>query len=145
ARHALTRLYTALKGTPAAGNVEIDWNARYPAAFREAMNDDFNTPEAMAVLFELANEVNRTGSAAAAAELRALGGVLGLLQRDPTAFLHGELPEGWTEAQIEEQIAARAAAKRAKNYAEADRIRDTLSQAGIVLEDSPSGTTWRRA
>src|SRR5690606_23140567 len=145
ARHALTRLYTALKGVPPADNVQIDWSARYPAAFREAMNDDFNTPEAMAVLFELANEVNRSGSPQAGLQLRALGGVLGLLQRDANDFLRGDLPEGWTEARIEEQIAARAAAKKAKNYAEADRIRQELGEAGIVLEDSPAGTTWRQA
>ena len=107
--------------------------------------DDFNTPEAMAVLFDLANEANRGQSAGAAAQLKALGGVLGLLQRDPQQFLQGTAAGGLSEAQISEQIEARISAKKAKNFAEADRIRKELLAAGIVLEDSAAGTTWRRA
>ncbi len=144
ARSALTRLYTALKGAPLEPPA-IDWNAPQPARFRVAMDDDFNTPEAIAVLFELANEANRTGSAEAAMLLRALGGVLGLLGRDAEAFLRGGLPEGWTAERIEQMIAKRAAAKSARDYGEADRIRDELAKAGILLEDGPGGTTWRRA
>ena len=122
----------------------IDWSAGQAAAFRDAMNDDFNTAEAIAALFDLANEVNKTNSAALAAQLKALGGILGLLQRDAAAFLHGELPPGWTVTAIEEAIAARAAAKKMKNFAEADALRKKLSDVGIALEDSAAGTTWRR-
>jgi cysteinyl-tRNA synthetase len=105
------------------------------------MDDDFNTVEAIAVLFDLANEVNRSQSADAAAQLVALGTALGLLQRDPLVFLQGA---GSDEALIAEQILARNAAKQAKDYSEADRIRKALLSDGIVLEDSAQGTNWRR-
>ena len=158
AKSALTRLYTALKSAPspsiqlpspacgggAGGEGSIDWNEPYAQRFKTAMDDDFNTPEAMAVLFELANEVNRTRSSEAATRLKTLAGVLGLLQREPQEFLQGGANEGLSEAQINEQIEARIAAKKARNFAEADRIRQELLAAGIVLEDSASGTTWRR-
>ncbi len=109
------------------------------------MDDDFNTPEAMAVLFDLANEVNKTNVPQLAAQLKALGATLGLLQRDATEFLQGSVIEGLSETQINERIAARITAKKAKNYAESDRIRKELLEAGIALEDSAVGTTWRRA
>jgi cysteinyl-tRNA synthetase len=141
AKAALTRLYTALKSVPATA-MPIDWDKPPAARFREAMNDDFNTPEAVAVLFELANEVNRTGSEAAAVQLKSLAGVLGLLCREPVAFMQGE--GELTAAQIEQRIAARLAARKARNFTEADRIRDDLLAAGIILEDGPTGTTWRR-
>ena len=147
ARGALTRLYTALKGV-AAAPAQIDWDEPHAARFRAAMDDDFNTPEAIAVLFELANEVNRSHSAAAAGLLKALGGVLGLLEREPVVFLQS-LPAAAGQlatADIEARIAARAAAKKAKNFNEADRIRAELLAQGIVLEDKPGGATeWRRA
>jgi cysteinyl-tRNA synthetase len=107
------------------------------------MNDDFATPEAVAVLFELASEANRTQSAATSGLLKALGGLLGLLQDDPKAFLRAG--SSLDAADIETQIAARAAAKAAKDYALADQIRQALLGQGIVLKDSPTGTTWERA
>jgi cysteinyl-tRNA synthetase len=163
AKGALTRLYTSLKSiTPPAplvrgeptsspdkgrsGGVAVDWNEPHAQRFRAAMDDDFNTPEAVAVLFDLANEVNKFSSLQLAAQLKALGSVLGLLQREPNEFLQGGATAGGLDdAAISAQIQARIAAKQAKNYAEADRIRKELLEAGIVLEDSASGTTWRRA
>ena len=110
------------------------------------MDDDFNTAEASAVLFELANEVNRSKSAHDAGLLRALGGVLGLLQREPSEFLQGGALEGALSAgQIDALIAARREARAARNWAESDRIRDQLAADHVVLEDGPQGTTWRRA
>jgi cysteinyl-tRNA synthetase len=144
ARQALTRLYTALKGY--SGEGRVDWNEAHALRFKAAMDDDFGTPEAVAVLFDLAVEVNR-GNEAAAAQLKGLAGVLGLLQRDSTAFLQGAPAEadGLTNEAIDGLIAARIAAKKAKNFAESDRIRDELKAVGILLEDGPQGTTWRRA
>ncbi len=143
ARSALTRLYTALKGMPAQV-ADIDWNDPHAGRFRDAMDDDFNTPEAVAVLFDLANELNRGKSAGTAKLLKSLAGLLGLLQRDPDEFLRGDLPAGWSVEKIETSIAARAAAKKTRNFGESDRIRDELLAAGIVLEDGAGGTTWRR-
>jgi cysteinyl-tRNA synthetase len=154
-----------LCGDPSAGSGRtdgVDWNEPHAQRFKAAMDDDFNTPEAIAVLFDLANEVNRNQFMGAAAQLRALGGVLGLLQRDPQDFsqgksLHAHIHEGGVasssadaevvrgEVYINDQIEARIAAKKAKNFAEADRIRRELLGTGVVLEDSPQGTTWRRA
>jgi len=144
AKAALTRLYTALKGfdvVPA-----IVWDETSAQRFKAAMDEDFATPEAVAVLFDIANELNRTKDAKTAAQLKGLAGVLGLLQRDPVVFLQGSpTTDGLDDAAIDAQIAARVAAKKAKNFAEADRIRNELKAAGIILEDSSGGTTWRRA
>ncbi len=146
ARGALSRLYTALKNVP-ADDVALDWEANdYTRRFRAAMDDDFNTVEAVAVLFELAGEVNKSRSAELAGWLKTLGGVLGLLQRDPVDFLQGGTVEGEISAdEVEQLIAARKAARAGKNWAESDRIRDELIARGIVLEDGAGGTTWRRA
>ena len=142
ARAALKRLYTALDAV-APAEVALDWRDPWAARFKAAMDDDFGTPEAIAVLFELATEVNRSQSAQLAGVLKALGGVLGLLQREPRAFLQGG-SDADAGAAIAAQIQARAAAKAAKNFAEADRIRNDLLAQGIVLKDSPTGTTWER-
>ena len=144
AKSGLARLYTALKAVPAS-TAGIDWSEPRAARFRAAMDDDFNTPEAIAVLFELANEANKPGGEASARALRALGAVLGLLERPAEDFLKGDVPDGWTVDRIEGLIAARSAAKKARNFAEADRLRKALLDAGIALEDGPQGTTWRRA
>ncbi|CAN5475827.1 cysteine--tRNA ligase [soil metagenome] len=142
ARGSLKRLYTALDlVTPAA--VSIDWTDVYAARFKAAMDNDFGTPEAVAVLFELAAEVNRSKSAQTAGLLKALGGVLGLLQEDPKTWLQGGA--GNDDAGIDQLIGQRAAAKAARNFAESDRIRKELADQGIVLKDSPAGTTWERA
>ena len=149
ARGALTRLYTALGDIDLGGEpVAVDWDEPHAKRFREAMDDDFNTPLAVAALFDLASEVNRTRSVATARQLKALAGVLGLLERSPQAFLQAGTPDagGLDEAAIVDAIARRKAAKAARNFAEADAIRAELTAAGVVLEDKPDGTTnWRRA
>jgi len=143
ARTALRRLYTALDSVEQAAEVVIDWAAPQPAAFKAAMDDDFNTPGALAVLFELANECNRTRSPEAAGLLRALGAVLGVLQQSPRDFL--QAGSQLDEATILGLIEARATAKRERNFAEADRIRRDLAEQGIELKDSAQGTTWVKA
>jgi cysteinyl-tRNA synthetase len=142
-RTALKRLYTALQ---AAGEVPaplaIDWTDPRAAAFKTAMDDDFNTPGAMAVLFDLAAGINR-GQTADAALLRALGGVLGILQQSPRDYLQGGA--GLDGTAIRQRIEARTAAKKARDFALADRIRDELAALGVELKDSPQGTTWVKA
>jgi cysteinyl-tRNA synthetase len=144
ARSALTRLYTALKDFK--GEAVVDWNEAHAQRFKAAMDDDFGTPEAVAVLFDLATAVNR-GETHLAAQLKGLAGVLGLLQRDASVFLQAAPAQdgGLSNERIDTLIAERVAAKKAKNFAESDRIRDELKAQGIILEDSPQGTTWRRA
>jgi len=142
ARNSLKRLYTALD-LVAPTSATIDWTHSYAVRFKAAMNEDFGTPEAIAVLFELAGEVNRTKSAELAGLLKALGACLGLLQASPKAFLQaGTVLD---EASIQNLIDARGAAKAGQDFAEADRIRKSLLDQGIVLNDSPAGTTWAAA
>lgn len=154
AKASLNRLYTALRGLPIP-DVPIDenWHTR----FEQAMDDDFNTPEALGVLFELAREINRLRdenemvAAERASSLWQLGGLLGLLQTDPDEFfkethtINAHLPvAGPSPEWIEALIAERAAARKARNWAEADRVRNVLQEAGVVLEDTPKGTIWQR-
>ncbi|MES2150902.1 MAG: cysteine--tRNA ligase [Pseudomonadota bacterium] len=142
---ALTRLYTALADIDLGGAaVEVDWNEAHAQRFREAMDDDFNTPIAIAVLFDLVTELNKNKSLALARQFKALAAVIGLLERAPSAFLQGS-GEASGES-IEVLIDARIAAKKARNFAESDKIRAQLQADGIILEDKPDGTTnWRRA
>lgn len=190
ARGALTRFYTALRGLSPDGTgdgrgdeaaAKISCQA-FRERFHAAMDDDFNTPEALAVLFDLVREINRVrardeaAAAALGAELRHLGRVLGILQEDPEKYLKGAITGvlaaagelvlkgsspsarlgsigsptvatdgGLSDAQIDDLIAQRQAARKAKDWNEADRIRDQLLDAGILLEDGPGGTSWRRA
>jgi cysteinyl-tRNA synthetase len=160
ARSALRRLYTAFESVgptmllaldrPMAGNAEqpvdasgIDWSDPRAAAFRDAMNDDFNTPRALAVLFELATELNKAPSFETAKLLKKLGGTLGVLQQSPQAFLQAGVK--LSDDEIQGHIAARALAKKNKNFAEADAIRQQLADLGITLKDGPDGTTWVKA
>ncbi|MSQ66099.1 MAG: cysteine--tRNA ligase, partial [Limnohabitans sp.] len=146
ARASLKRLYTSLQAV-APQTVSIDWHQPHAARFKAAMDEDFGTPEAVAVLFDLAAEVNRTQSPALSGLLKALGGVLGLLQTGPLLFLQtaSGAVSGDETAQIETLIAARAGAKASKDFALADRIRTQLSDMGVVLKDSVQGTVWERA
>jgi cysteinyl-tRNA synthetase len=145
AKSALTRLYTALRGADVSAGF-VDWQHPQALVFKAAMDDDFNTPEALAVLFDLANEVNRTKDADSLRLLKGLADVLGLLQRNPDEFLQGGVQSDMTEEfDVEALIQARHIAKKNKDFAEADAIRKQLADAGIVLEDTPQGTTWRRA
>jgi cysteinyl-tRNA synthetase len=158
AQNALDRLYQAL-GNVAADTQGIDWQEPQAQAFKAAMDDDFNSSGAVAALFQLATDANKSCSTRTAGQLKALGGLLGLLQQDPQAYLRattrykaGAVPpedEGagpaLTDDAIQALIEARAAAKQGKNFAEADRIRKALRDDGIELEDKPGGlTNWRR-
>ena len=143
AKQALTRLYTSLRGI--SSDAKYDEQDVSAINFKAAMNDDFNTPEAVAVLFDLANELNKTRDVKVAAQLKGLANVLGLLNRDPESFLQAGNADSDDVSKIEQLILARAEAKQAKNFAEADRIRQELLADGVILEDSPQGTTWRRA
>ncbi len=145
AKAALTRLYTALRHQEITQS-EVDWLHPNAMRFKAAMDDDFNTPEAMAVLFDLANDVNKNKSSESANLLKSLAGVVGLLQRDADMFLQGlDLSADSDALDVDALIGARIQAKKEKNFAQADAIRHQLQEAGIVLEDTTEGTTWRRA
>ncbi|SEF78174.1 cysteine--tRNA ligase [Marinobacterium lutimaris] len=149
ARQALERFYQALNDAPVGSEEGLD--SDYEERFQQAMDDDFGTPRALAVLFDLVTELNKATrenapqAAAMAALLKRLGGVLGLLQQSPKAFLQGEAREGELSAEeIESAIEARKQAKKDRDFAEADRIRDSLAEQGVILKDSREGTTWYR-
>ncbi len=150
AKAALTRLYTALRGLPAAKTREAPIE-KFLLQFRTAMDDDFNTSEALVVLFELAREINKVRerdlqkALQLGGTLRALGAVLGLLESEPEVYLKGSGSVGLTDTEIESMIHQRLEARGCKDWGEADRIRDELAEQGIVLEDGAGGTTWRRA
>ncbi|MAL01697.1 MAG: hypothetical protein CL536_06070 [Alcaligenaceae bacterium] len=153
AQNALDRLYQTLSNVEPEA-VQVDWSLPEVAGFRDAMNDDFNTSGAVAALFELAGEVNRTGSSRAAGLLKALGAVLGLLQVDPAVYARSssryvgqvEASETFDDSHIDALVEERAAAKKTRDFARADAIREQLRRAGIELEDKPGGVTqWRRA
>jgi cysteinyl-tRNA synthetase len=171
AQQSLDRLYQTLQNIPVSGSASIDWSNPAAQAFKVAMDDDFNSAGAVAALFDLASQANRSQDASVCSQLKALAALLGLLQQDPKVYFQSatrytrraleqagaatsvagaaaspELSGALTEQQIEEHIAARALAKQQKNFAESDRIRATLKAAGIELEDKPGGLTqWRRA
>ena len=146
ARVALARLYTALKDT-VPDEAMLDWQEPFAQRFADAMNDDFNTPMAMSVLFDLANETNKSHSPVLARQLKLLAGLLGLLARQPQQFLQASVStDGIADDEVAVLIAARAQAKKDKNFSESDRLRAELAAKGIVLEDKPGGLTeWRRA
>ena len=147
AKNALDRLYTALKNYDIS-SAKVDWKDSQAQSFMEAMNDDFNTPEAIAVLFDLASDVNKSRSIQKAALLKQLGDILGLLQQDPQDYLQQRIVAVdevlFSPEEIEQVILQRLNARKSGNYAEADTLRKELFDAGIILEDGPQGTTWRR-
>ncbi|SCZ86251.1 cysteinyl-tRNA synthetase [Nitrosomonas mobilis] len=148
AKNALERLYTVLRNHDGT-TIAIDWEQDpYALRFMTAMNDDFNTPEAIAVLFDLASEANRTGDTRYAALLKSLAGVLGLMQQSPQSFfqyLTDSQTNELTEVLIEQLIQQRLQARQEKDFAKADSLRQQLSENGIILEDGSQGTVWRRA
>jgi len=146
AKASLSRLYTALKKVDSHSvSGDIDWSHSLASKFKEALDDDFNTPEAISVLFDLASELNRSGNLKVAQLLKGLSGILGLLERDPSDFLQSSVASKLSEVDIESMINQRNEARANKNFAKADQLRKDLLDAGVVLEDSAGTTTWRRS
>ena len=144
ARQSLLGFYIALKETPAA-DTKLDWDNAYAQKFRAAMEDDFDTPAAFAVLHEIRRELNRSKSAETAAILKALGGTLGFFQEPPAVFVQGAATSDSAQMNVDALVAERNQSKQGKDFARADAIRQQLDDAGIVLEDKPGGVTeWRR-
>lgn len=145
---ALDRLYIALKDAGPVNAIALDWNNAYAQRFKIAMDDDFNTPDAIAVLFDLASDINKSGSKENAGLLKTLGGLLGLLQQNPQEYLQNTIATGSSDAltpnDIELLIQQRISARKEGRYSDADTIRKNLQQQGIILEDGAQGTTWRR-
>jgi cysteinyl-tRNA synthetase len=141
-------LYIALKDAGPVNANALDWNNPYAQRFKNAMDDDFNTPDAIAVLFDLASDINKSGSKENAGLLKTLGGLLGLLQQNPREYLQNATVTGPTDAltpgDIEQLIQQRINARKEGRYSDADAIRKNLQQQGIILEDGAQGTTWRR-
>lgn len=149
AKNALDRLYTALKGYETVNAGKINWDNHHAQSFKIAMNDDFNTPEAIAILFNLSSEINRSQKPQDASLLKSLANILGLLQQEPQRYLQQDLVannknEKFSESEINLLINQRLEAKKNQDFKEADQIRSLLAEAGIILEDSSQGTTWRR-
>jgi len=152
AQATLDRLYQSLRGLTAEQMGSADLNQAYIERFTAAMDDDFNTPEALAVMFDLVRELNiarkdaSENVAALASTLRHLGSILGILESDPESYFKGsDVADGLSSDQIDQLVAERTAARALKNWAESDRIRDLLLAQGITLDDSKDGTSWRRA
>ncbi|UJP04315.1 MAG: cysteine--tRNA ligase [Nitrosomonas sp.] len=145
---ALDRLYIALKDAGPVNAIALDWNNAYAQRFKVAMDDDFNTPDAIAALFDLASDINKSGAKENAGLLKTLGGLLGLLQQNPQEYLQNAIATGPADAltpdDIELLIQQRISARKEGRYSDADAIRKNLQQQGIILEDSAQGTTWRR-
>ncbi|WP_297325394.1 cysteine--tRNA ligase [Nitrosomonas sp.] len=145
---ALDRLYIALKEVGPTEKTAINWSNAAARKFQDAMNDDFNTPEAIAVLFELASDINKTDSQESASLLKALGGLLGLLQQNPQDYLQNKaavnVPDSLAQDEIEQLIQQRITARKEGRYSDADTIRKNLLEQGVILEDGSQGTTWRR-
>ena len=145
AKQGLTRLYLTVRGTENSAEIKIDWNDNYPTKFKNALNDDFNSADALSVLFDLSNEINKTKTASYSLKIMLvnLANIIGLLTQDPEIFLKGKNSKK-TDLDIDELIKKRNDAKKNKNYNEADSIRDKLLSQGIILEDTAEGTIWRK-
>ena len=142
AKTGLTKLYLTIRDFKGESTSTIDWNLPYAKKFKQALDDDFNSSEAISILFELANEINKTNSRELLILLKSLAQILGLLSKDPEHFLQGKNSKD--DVDIELMIKKRNDAKKNKNFQEADDIRANLLEKGILLEDTPEGTIWRK-